>query len=162
MIAVFFYKIIFFKYFKIHKFNRFDFFETNLTPALKSNQEDLLKTIETYESSLIEKKTRLEEVRIEKIKQKEREENEYEDELRANDNQSVSDMSNSTFGNESSVGSTRSTASTVNSMFSTRSSKRRKQKKSPISLKKGSIYEDLALIQDLHDTISYSYNLKGK
>ena len=39
--------------------------------------------------------------------------------------------------------------------------KRRKQKKSIISLKKGSAFEDLALIQELSDTITYAYNLKG-
>jgi hypothetical protein len=31
-----------------------------------------------------------------------------------------------------------------------------------ISLKKGSAYEDLALIQELSDTITYVYKLKGK
>ena len=74
---------------------------------------------------------------------------------------SVSEMSSSTFDNESTVSSVKSTASTVNTQFSSKSSKRRKQKKSMISLKKGSAFEDLALIQDLSDTITYVYNMKG-
>lgn len=90
-------------------------------------------------------------------------------------------MSNTTFDNESNAGSVRSSTSTVNTQFSKylnrkfsniyimkiikflffyRSSKRRKQKKSMISLKKGSAYEDLALIQELHDIITYACNLK--
>lgn len=145
----------------IHKYDRFDFFETNLIPALKAGKEDLLMNIEKYQERFIEKRDRLKEVRIAKAKRKEMEENEYEDELRnLNDDQSVSDMSNSTFDGQSSVCSTRSTASTINSRFSSTSSKRRNKKKSPISLKKNSPYEDLGLIMDLHDTITYSQNLK--
>jgi hypothetical protein len=58
---------------KIHKFDRFDFFETNLIPALKANHSDLLKNIEQYESKFNEIKERLEKVRVEKIKMKEKE-----------------------------------------------------------------------------------------
>jgi len=147
----------------VHKFDRFDFFETNLIPALKENQKDLIANIDQLKAKFIEKFERLEEVRIEKAKRKEREENEYEEELRnLNDDQSVSDMSNSTFDGQSSVsGSVRSNASTINSQFSSKSTKRRKQKRSLISLKKNSPFEDLALIQDLHETISYSQKIKG-
>lgn len=133
-----------------------------MKPALKANQSYLLENIKQYEEKFNEKRIRLEEVRIEKAKQKEREENEYEDEFRQNDNQSVSEISNSTFDNESCVGSTKSYASTVNSQFSSKSQKKKKQKKSMISLKKGSAFEDLALIQDLHETINYSNNMKSK
>jgi len=148
----------------VHRFCRFDFFETNLVPALKENQKDLLANIEQLVRKFVDNYERLEEVRTEKAKRREREENEYEEELRnLNDDQSVSDMSNSTFDGQSSVsGSVRSNASTVNSQFSSKSTKRRKQKKSPISLKKNSPFEDLALIQDLHDTIIYAQKLKGK
>lgn len=40
-------------------------------------------------------------------------------------------------------------------------SKKKKQKRNAISLKKGSPYEDLGLIKELSDTISYAYVLKG-
>ncbi len=49
----------------------------------------------------------------------------------------------------------------INIFLFLRSGKRRKPKKSLISLKKGSPYEDLALIQELSDTITYVYNMKG-
>ena len=39
--------------------------------------------------------------------------------------------------------------------------KKKRQKRNLISLKKGSPFEDLALIQELSDTISYVYLLKG-
>lgn len=39
--------------------------------------------------------------------------------------------------------------------------KKKKQRRNFISLKKGSLYEDLALIQELSNTISYIYGLKG-
>ena len=46
------------------------------------------------------------------------------------------------------------------SIFERGSNKRRKQKRSLISLKKGSVFEDLGLIQELSDTITYASNLK--
>ncbi len=121
----------------------------------------MLQNIKQYQERFNDKLIRLEEVRMETIKRKEREDNEYEEEFRQNDNQSESDVSNSTFERESSVGSIRSYASTVNTQFSNKS-KKNKKKKSVISLKKGSVYEDLALIQDLHETINYSNNMKSK
>jgi hypothetical protein len=43
-------------------------------PALKTNQQDLLKNIEQYEITFMEKKQRLLEVRTEKLKRREQEE----------------------------------------------------------------------------------------
>ena len=85
---------------------------------------------------------------------------EYEDENRHRDDMSMSEISNSTFDTQSQAGSTRSSASTVASTFSSKSKRRSRQKKSLISLKKGSAFEDLALIQELSDTMSYVYKLK--
>jgi hypothetical protein len=47
--------------------------ETNLFPSLKTNQNDLIKTIEQYELKFNEHKRRLDEVREEKQKRRERE-----------------------------------------------------------------------------------------
>lgn len=58
----------------IHKWNRFDFFETNLIPALKTSHSDLLRNIEQYQTKFIENKERLVQVRIDKAKLKEKEE----------------------------------------------------------------------------------------
>ena len=58
---------------RLKAINRFDFFETNLTPGLKTNQSDLMKSIEQYENKFNENKERLELVRIEKAKQREKE-----------------------------------------------------------------------------------------
>ena len=57
----------------IHKCDRFDFFETNLIPGLKTNHSDLLKNIEQYENKFSENKERLELARIEKAKKREKE-----------------------------------------------------------------------------------------
>ena len=45
-----------------------------MIPALKTNHSDLMKTIEQYETKFNEHRDRLAEVRIEKAKQREREE----------------------------------------------------------------------------------------
>lgn len=58
----------------VYKHNRTDFFETNLLPAMKTNHGDLIKTMEQYETKFNEQKERLSEVRVEKAKQREREE----------------------------------------------------------------------------------------
>jgi hypothetical protein len=47
--------------------------ETNLFPSLKANQSDLIKTIEQYELKFNEYKQRLDQVREEKQKRRERE-----------------------------------------------------------------------------------------
>ncbi|RNA26145.1 elongator complex 1 [Brachionus plicatilis] len=145
----------------IHKSNRFDFLETNLLPSLKSNQQELVKTLEQYEKKFLEHKQRLDEVREEKAKKKEREMmDEFEDENRHRDDLSMSEISNSTFDTQSQAGSTRSSASTIASTFSSKSKRKNRQKKTLISLKKGSPFEDLALIQELSDTMTYVYKQK--
>lgn len=145
----------------IHKSNRFDFLETNLFPSLISSQQELIKTIEQYEKKFLENKERLDEVREEKAKKKEREMmDEYEDENRHRDDLSMSEISNSTFDTQSQAGSTRSSASTIASTFSSKSRRKNRQKKTLISLKKGSPFEDLALIQEISDTMTYVYKLK--
>lgn len=65
--------MIFNREFKIHKSNRFDFVETNLLPSLKSTKNDIINSLDTYEKKLINNKTRLDEVREEKIKKREKE-----------------------------------------------------------------------------------------
>jgi hypothetical protein len=98
-----------------------------------------MKSIEQYENKFNENKERLELVRIEKAKQREKELestfflleeqfiktinyfliDEYEDDQRPiNDDMSMSEMSNTTFDNESNAGSVRSSTSTVNTQFS--------------------------------------------
>lgn len=52
----------------IQKVDRFDFLETNLLPSLKSNQQDLLRSIEQFEKKFLENKERLDQVREEKAK----------------------------------------------------------------------------------------------
>lgn len=145
----------------IHKSNRFDFFETNLLPSIRLNQQDLIKTLEQYEKKFVQNKERLDQVREEKAIKKEKEMmDEYEDENRHRDDLSMSEISNSTFDAQSQAGSTRSSASTIASTFSSKSKRKNRPKKALISLKKGSKYEDLALIQELSDTMTYVYKLK--
>ena len=50
----------------MQKHNRLDFVETNLLPAIKSHQQDLLKNLDQYVTKFNEDKTRLIEVREEK------------------------------------------------------------------------------------------------
>ena len=110
-------------------------------PSLKTTQQDYLKSIENYHAKFTENKERLREVRVEKAKKRERElesnkkikyfiwfiliknsnlilDELEEDNLRNNDDMSVSDMSHTSFDNESNAGSTKSAASTVNSQYS--------------------------------------------
>jgi hypothetical protein len=55
------------------KCNRMDFVESDLFPALKSSQNDMLKSIGHYEAKFVESRSRLVEVRVEKAKKAERE-----------------------------------------------------------------------------------------
>ena len=114
-----------------------------MIPSLKTSQNDLLKSIEQYETKFHELKDRLDQVRVEKQKRYNQElesksskviekllklqkvlndklyySDDLDDEFRHNDDMSVSEMSATTFDNQSSAGSTRSYASTVNSQFS--------------------------------------------
>lgn len=59
--------------YKIHKANRFDFLETNLLPSLKIQQQDTLKSLEQFEKKFQDDKSRLELVREEKMKKREKE-----------------------------------------------------------------------------------------
>ncbi len=55
------------------KSNRLDFIETNLLPALKTSQNDLVKSLEQYERKFAQNRARLDEVRDEKARKREKE-----------------------------------------------------------------------------------------
>ncbi|ELT93767.1 hypothetical protein CAPTEDRAFT_152268 [Capitella teleta] len=137
----------------MHRYKRLDFIETNLITALKENHLSQMELLTSNIQLFQRYKNRLNVVREEKEK-KRREMMELGDESRpgAMDSDLFSDTSSATGESVvSSKYSASSQASSSSSKMSGKSSKnRRKAERKLHSLKEGSRFEDLALLEALH------------
>ena len=102
----------------IYKYSRFDFLETSLLPAIKTNQQDLLNEIKKHKSNFISFKDRLIAVRIEKAEKQLKEQMDLNDDLP--DNDEMSQLSSVIDGQSNTSGSVKSVATSINSQFSGR------------------------------------------
>ena len=102
----------------IYKYNRFDFLETNLLPAIKTNHQDLLNDIKKHAKNFITFCDRLVEVRVKKAEKYYKEQMEFDDDLPENDE--MSQLSSVVDGKSSKASSVKSDATSINSQFSAR------------------------------------------
>lgn len=150
---------------RIAKFhNRPDLIETHVKPGVKEHADFLLTKINGYKNDFIKHQVRLEVVRKQKAIRA------AQDDLLNDDEQGgggggggdMSDLLSET----SFAGSTTSRASSRASRSSGRTYKssknRRKQERKVLSIKAGSVFEDLALIRALYEILTNVYELRSE
>ncbi|CAB4001430.1 Elongator complex 1 [Paramuricea clavata] len=134
----------------IYKHDREDIIETHFQPALCEACEQTLASFESKKEDFEQYRTRLGVVREEKEKRK----------LQLIDNELEEDLNADLFSDISSItGQSTMTSSSVSSRTSRTTGKsyknRKKSQRKKVSLKEGSQYEDLALMEALAEIISF-------
>ncbi|XP_046853969.1 putative elongator complex protein 1 [Xenia sp. Carnegie-2017] len=143
---------------QIYKYDRVDIIETDVQPALQQVQETMLSSLLAKKDDFQKYLTRLNIVRTEKEKR--------QMDL-INDNDLDDDANAELFSDSSSISAISTmTSSSVSSRTSRSTGKsrknRRKSQRNRVSLKKGSQYEDIALMEALVETISFVDKMKDE
>uniref|UniRef100_A0A0C9R4C0 Elongator complex protein 1 n=2 Tax=Fopius arisanus TaxID=64838 RepID=A0A0C9R4C0_9HYME len=138
-----------------HTYGRLDLIETEVKPGVEEHAAWLLSKISENRGEFLKYKKRLLIVRSEIAKREAEEALAEEDDGAGGDVSDLLSETSSLAGSNTSL----SSGSSRSSGRSYRSSKnRRKQEKKVLSIKEGSVYEDLALVRALHTIISTAYS----